>query len=115
MHDGEKAYSDSDFREIPMDPLAMDTLFTGDRSLWDGNGEESETRRRFVRKKVAEVMRAMERHLTQRQRETMSLYYFKGKTQTEIGVILGIHQTTVSQHIRYGIKKLRVTCNGNQR
>lgn len=57
----------------------------------------------------------MERHLTQSQRETVSLYYFKGKTQTEIGLILGIHQTIVSQHILYGIKKLRITCNGNQR
>lgn len=93
----------------------MDTFFTSDRSLWDGNGEESETRRRFVRRKVAEVRRAMERNLIRRQRETMILYYFKRKTQTEIGVILGIHQTTVSQHIRYGIKKLRVACNGNQR
>lgn len=43
------------------------------------------------------------------------MYYFKGKTQTQIGIILGIHQTTVSQHIRYGIKKLKVFCNGNNR
>ena len=33
MHDGEKPYSDSDFKEVPMDPLAMDTFFTNDRSL----------------------------------------------------------------------------------
>jgi RNA polymerase sigma factor (sigma-70 family) len=115
MHDGEKPHSDSDFKEVPMDPLAMDTFFTNDRSLWDGNGEDRVARRRFVRKKIAEVKRAMERYLTQRQRETVSMYYFKGKTQTEIGIILGIHQTTVSQHIRYGIKKLKVFCNGNNR
>jgi len=115
MHDGEKPYSESDFKEVPMDPLAMDIYFTNYHSLWDGNGEDGEARQRFVRKKIAEVKRAMERYLTQRQRETMNLYYSKGKTQTEIGAILGIHQTTVSQHIRYGIKKLRLICNGNNR
>jgi len=115
MHDGEKPYSDSDFKEVPMDPLAMDTFFTNDRSLLDGNGEDRVARRRFVRKKIAEVKRAMERYLTQRQRETVSMYYFKGKTQMQIGIILGIHQTTVSQHIRYGIKKLKVFCSGNNR
>jgi len=115
MHDGEKPYSDSDFKEVPMDPLAMDTFFTNDHSLWDGNGEDRVARRRFDKKKIAEVKRAMERCLTQRQRETVSMYYFKGKTQTQIGIILGIHQTTVSQHIRYGIKKLKVFCNGNNR
>lgn len=115
MDDGKKTYSDSDFKEVLMDPLAMDTFFANDRSLWEGNGEDREARHRFVRKKIAEVKRAMGRYLTQRQRETMSLYYFKGKTQTEIGLILGIHQTTVSQHIRYGIKKLKVICNGTQR
>lgn len=53
MHNGEKPYSDSDFKEVPMDPLAMDTFFTNDRSLWDGNGEDRAARRRFVRKKIA--------------------------------------------------------------
>lgn len=55
MHDGKKAYSDGDFKEIPMDPLAMDAFFTSDRFPWDGNWEERETRRRFVRKKIAQV------------------------------------------------------------
>lgn len=110
-----KPYADSDFKEVPMDPSAMDTFFTNDRSLWDGNGEDGVARRRFVRKKIAGVKRAREGYLTQRQRETVSLHYFKGKTRTQIGIILGIHQTTVSQHIRYGIKKLKVFCNGNNR
>jgi DNA-binding transcriptional regulator LsrR (DeoR family) len=32
-------------------------------------------------------------------RETISMYYIKGKTQTEISIILGIHQITVSAKV----------------
>ncbi len=49
----------------------------------------------------------MENHLTPRQRECLELYYLRGLSQKRIAALLGIHQTTVSQHISYALKKLR--------
>ncbi|NQU76620.1 MAG: sigma-70 family RNA polymerase sigma factor [Planctomycetes bacterium] len=36
----------------------------------------------------------------------LSLYYFDGLSQSQIGQQLGIHQRVVCQHICYGRKKL---------
>ncbi len=44
--------------------------------------------------------------LTRRQTQCLSLYYFDGLSQTEIGVELGVGQRSVSQHLAYGRKKL---------
>ncbi len=99
---------DRNFKEIPMSPSSMDAFFTSDKALWKGTDSFLGTRLKLKEKKIVEVKTFMAEFLTQRQQEVISLYYFNGKTQTDIGVILGIHQTTVSQHLRYGIKKLRI-------
>ena len=44
--------------------------------------------------------------LTNRQSVCLSLYYFDGLTQDEIGRHLGIGQRAVCQHLKYGHKKL---------
>lgn len=102
--------SDRNFKEIPMSPEAMDDFFTIDNALWKITNAYSE---RCIKneKKIEEVKTAMTACLTQRQLEVISLYYFKGKNQSDIGVILGIHQTTVSQHLIYGIRKLKKALN----
>jgi len=52
----------------------------------------------------------MDEHLTPRQKECLELYYLRGLSQETIATILLIHQTTVSQHIRYALNKLRRIC-----
>ena len=44
--------------------------------------------------------------LTPRQMQCLSLYYYDGLSQGQIGVHLGIGQRVVSQHLTYGRRKL---------
>lgn len=99
---------DYKFKEIPFDPAVLEAMVPaydpGD------NGEEEkkkEERAVFVRSKMCEVRREMARSLTPRQNECLTLYYLRGRPQREIAGLLGIHQTTVSQHVHYALKKLR--------
>ena len=97
---------DYKFKEIPFDPAVMGSLFPAPAT----NGEEErrkQEREDRVHARMREVRRAMKAGLTPRQRECLTLYYLKGYDQWQVAQFLGIHQTTVSQHIRYGLKKLR--------
>ena len=96
------------FKEILVDPFVLDSTFSAPE-LGD-NGEEErrkEERDRYVRSRMREVRKVMRELLTDRQRECLTLYYLRGWSQRRIAKRLGIHQTTVSQHIRYALKKLR--------
>jgi len=96
------------YKEISYDPSVLEAIFPAPVPV--DNGEEEERRKeraRFVRSKMREVRKAMSRHLTSRQNECLTLYYLRSHVQREIGSRLGIHQTTVSQHIRHSLKKLR--------
>jgi len=102
---------DYKFKEVPLDPALIDQLFSV--PAWDEAAREK--RHRIERdtyrdKKMREIRRAM-RHLTPRQKECLTLHYLKGYSQKEIADRLHLHQTTVSQHIRYGLSKLRQSCN----
>jgi len=99
------------FKEICYDPSVLEAIIPA--PMPGDNGEEEERRKdraRFVRSKMREVREAMARNLTARQNECLSLYYLQGHPQREIAARLGIHQTTVSQHIRYALKKLKACC-----
>ena len=96
------------YKEISYDPSVLEAIFPAPVHGDDGAEEKrKEERARFVRSKMREVRKVMAQHLTNRQNECLTLYYLRGHRQREIGTSLGIHQTTVSQHIRYALKKLR--------
>lgn len=99
------------FKEICYDPSVLEAIIPA--HMPGDNGDEErrkEERARFIRAKMREVRKAMVQSLTARQNECLTLYYLRGYPQREIAARLGIHQTTVSQHIRYGLKKLRRVC-----
>ena len=102
---------DHRFKEISVDPAFLDSRFpapaTGDNEERD---RREEGRAAFIRARMREVRKAMDQHLTPRQRECLELYYLRGLSQKTIAGLLRIHQTTVSQHIRYALKKLRRAC-----
>jgi len=96
------------YKEISYDPSVLEAIFAAPPPV--DNDEEEERRKeraRFVRSKMREVRKAMAEHLTARQSECLTLYYLRSKRQREVAARLGIHQTTVSQHIRYALKKMR--------
>lgn len=97
------------YKEIPFDPFYLDTLARTPVPAEDPKKEERRrrARERLVRERMRAVRRVMKRHLTPRQRECLRLRYLRALSQREVAARLGIHQTTVSQHIRYALKKLR--------
>lgn len=98
-----------DFWEIPVPPEYFDQLTTEDY-LWYRAPDDGYTRaRRLKRQAVLEQIRQIiANDLTRRQAECIQLYFYNGKTQEEIGYILGISRRVVSQHL-FGI-----TRNGKQ-
>lgn len=100
------------YKEIPFDPFYLDSIVRAPVPADDPKEEERRrnARDRLVEERMRAVRRAMKRHLTPRQRQCLQLHYLRARSQREIAATLGIHQTTVSQHIRYALKKLRDCC-----
>ncbi len=98
-----------DFWEIPVPPDFFDQFTTEDYFWYQAPDDEYTEARRAKRQAVLEqVRRIIAKELTTRQTECVELYFYKGKTQEEIGNILGISRRVVSQHL-FG-----VTRNGKQ-
>ena len=98
-----------DFWEIPVPPDFFDQLTTEDYLWYRAPDDEYTAARRAKRQAVLEQIRQIiAKELTERQTECIQLYFYKGKTQEEIGRILGISRRVVSQHL-FG-----VTRNGKQ-
>lgn len=99
----------SDFWEIPVPPEFFDQLTTEDFLWYRAPDDEYMEARRAKQQAVLEQIRQIiAKELTERQTECIQLYFYKGKTQEEIGDILGISRRVVSQHL-FGI-----TRNGKQ-
>lgn len=64
-----------------------------------GNGE------RLAATKAA-LRQAMERELTERQRECVRLYYFEGLTEEECAKALGVGKSTVCRHLQKARQRL---------
>ena len=98
-----------DFWEIPVPPDFFDQFTTEDYFWYRAPDDEHTEARRAKRQAVLEQVRQIiANELTERQTECIQLYFYKGKTQEEIGSILGISRRVVSQHL-FG-----VTRNGRQ-
>jgi len=99
---------DHRFKEIPFDPFFLDAVVRAPVPVDDREEEKRRRLRdRFVKERMRAVRKAMSQRLTGRQNECLRLYYLRDRSQREIAALLGIHQTTVSQHIRYALRKLR--------
>ena len=94
-----------DFWEIPVPPEYFEQLTTEDH-LWNQvSSDEINGPRRKKRKKVLrQIHQIISRELTTRQNDCVQLYFYQGKTQEEIGVILGISRRVVSQHL-FGVTR----------
>jgi len=90
-----------DFWELPTGSEFLENL-PSSRALWFETDEDRERRYAFedffeeVRPFVHELI---DRGLTRRQQEIVTLYYVHGKTQEDIATILDLTQSTVSRHL----------------
>lgn len=100
------------FKEISVDPIFLESILPApDPRQAAADEERKERRAAYVRARMKDVRKAMNQHLTVRQKECLTLYYLHGYHQRKIGALLKIHQTTVSQHIRFALLKLRHICS----
>ena len=91
----------ADFWEIPVDAVVLEHV-PADRALWFETEQDRERRyafEEFFTQVSPAIGGLIEAELTQRQREVVRLYYYHGKTQQDIAVILNLSQSTVSRHL----------------
>ncbi len=94
-----------DFWEIPVPPEYFDQLTTEDH-LWYESATDgyAEARRAKKQQVLGQIRLIIAEELTDRQYDCVHLYFYEGKTQDEIGEILGISRRVVSQHL-FGVTR----------
>ena len=95
-------------REKPVDPATLDRV-ASDGGLWRGgyrdeDEPEIDDKAELRRQAVALLALVIQTQLSSRQREIVNLYFYGGKTQTEIAEILGISQQVVSKQL-FGVMR----------
>lgn len=89
------------FWEIPTDIASLDRV-SASAGLWYETEVDKQRRsafQDFFRTVSPEVHSLIDAKLTGRQREVVKLYYYYGKTQEDIAIILNLTQSTVSRHL----------------
>lgn len=98
-----------DFWEVPVPPEYFEQFSTEEclryQSAVDANTSEYRAKQQRVLQQIRHIIG---NELTYQQARCVHLYFYEGKTQEEIGNILGIRRRVVSQHL-FG-----VTRNGKQ-
>ena len=111
-----------DFWEVRLEPCDL-SRFANEAGVWFETEEERLgecLNAQRARDMLPHIMAVAREGLTQRQQQTLLLYFIHDKTQEEIAEILGISRRVVSQHLfgihRQGkhvggaVKKLRRLC-----
>ena len=94
-----------DFWEIPVPPEYFDQLTTEDHLWYESPTDGFAEARRIKKQQVLNQIRLIiVQELTDRQYDCVHLYFYEGKTQEEIGEILGISRRVVSQHL-FGVTR----------
>ena len=98
-----------DFWEIPVPPEYFEQFSSEDYLRYqpavDAHSNEYRAKQQQVLQQIRQIIA---NELTSHQARCVQLYFYEGKTQEEIGSILGIQRRVVSQHL-FG-----VTRNGKQ-
>jgi len=118
----------NNFVEISIDPILLNNFSTEDGiSAYFNSFSASEDFLKLRTELLQEVMYIINNHLTDKQKEVIRMTYMEGKTQNEISIELGKHQTTIhkilrgnidynNQKKRYGgaLKKIKKLCANNE-
>lgn len=119
----------SSYVEISMDPSSMSN-FSNEDGLNEFLRIQESTDEFLLLKNelIKEIMNIVKTSLTDKQKEVMMMTYVDGKTQNEISIELGKHQTTVHKILRgnidyknnkkrYGgaLKKIKKLCQNNEK
>lgn len=124
--DGELALNN--FVEISIDPVLLNNFSTEDGLNSYFNSYASTEEFKELRAELFnEVMDIIQNQLTDKQKQVVIMTYIDGKTQNEISIELGRHQTAIHKTLkgnidygnngkRYGgaLKKIRKLCADNE-
>lgn len=119
----------NNFIEISIDPILLNNFSTEDGiGAYFSSCSVSEEFRKLRSELLEEVMSIINNNLTEKQKEVIHMTYMEGKTQNEISIELGKHQTTIhkilkgnidynNQKKRYGgaLKKIKKVCANNKK
>jgi predicted DNA-binding protein YlxM (UPF0122 family) len=126
---GDGEISLNNFVEISIDPVLLNNFSTEEGiGAFFNSCSTSEEFQQLKTELIKEVMYIIENCLTDKQREIMKMTYLEGKTQNEISIELGRHQTAIHKALkgnidygnsgkRYGgaLKKIRKLCQKNEK
>ena len=126
---GEGEISLNNFVEISIDPVLLNNFSTEEGiGAYFNSCATSEEFQILRAELLKEVIYIIDNNLTEKQREVMYMTYMQGKTQNEISVELGRHQTAIHKTLkgnidygnnkkRYGgaLKKIRKLCRKNDK
>lgn len=117
------------FIEISIDPILLNNFSTEEGiGAYFNSYSTSEDFQKLKIELLNEVMGIIDNCLTDKQKEVIYMTYMEGKTQNEISIELGKHQTTIhkilkgnidynNQKKRYGgaLKKIKKLCSNNKK
>ena len=126
---GDPEFNAHSFIEISIDPNLLNNFSNEDGlAAYLDTYSSSEDFQKLRNELFKEVMDLVDSCLTDKQREVMRMTYLEGKTQNEISIELGRHQTAIHKTLqgnidygnngkRYGgaLKKLRKLCSNNEK
>ena len=126
---GDQEITSHSFIEISIDPNLLNNFANEDSmTAYFTSYASSEEFQELKLELFEEVMSIIEHCLTDKQREVIKMTYLEGKTQNEISIELGKHQTTIhkilqgnidynNQKKRYGgaLKKIRKLCANSEK
>ena len=100
---------DCRFLERSFGPMALDR-FSNEQALWHETPDEKRDGLRKGRRRariLAAVRKAIARNLTEKQRFCVREHFFEGKTMRRIAAEQGLHHSTIAQHIKAGVRRIR--------
>lgn len=126
---GDGEISLNNFVEISIDPIMLNNFSTEDSmGAYFNSYATTEKFKELKIELLKEVMNIIENHLTDKQKQVVIMTYIDGKTQNEISIELGRHQTAIHKTLkgnidygndgkRYGgaLKKIRKLCTNNEK
>lgn len=126
---GDGEISLNNFVEISIDPILLNNFSTEEGiGAYFNSCATTEEFQQLRLDLLNEVMHVIENHLTDKQKEIIKMTYLDGKTQNEISIELGRHQTAIHKALkgnidygnnkkRYGgaLKKIRKLCESNEK
>ena len=93
------------WNEIAFDPAVLE-IMTGSCDIVTYHDRMSTVEKSKVLDFIRQSIMPKSKVYTERQRQCIYLYFFRSVNEVAISTLLGIHQTVVSQHLRYGKKRL---------